>query len=168
LLTDIEDFIKDAESGKRRIHYSTISLVEIRQDMLKDGRSASQFFRDMQKAFIPIEPNPNIMIMAGALRDEHATNPGDPREPKGKTRTLGTPDAIHLATCLYAKQSLGLTDIVFHTLDEGKGPTWEGKCIPLLGFERWYPEGARAKSIQDVCDLSRLKPQYPQTRMALG
>lgn len=82
-----------------------------------------------------------------------------------KTRTLGTPDAIHLASCIYARDTLRIRDIVFQTLDEGKGASWEGRCIPLLGFERWYPEASRTHHVKLVCELQRSKPFLVQPNL---
>jgi hypothetical protein len=99
------------------------------------------------------------------MRDVDPTNPSDPSAP---LRTLGTPDSIHLATCLHVRDTLGLTYVVFHTFDDGRGKNWEGKCVPLLSFERWYPPATRTPLITDVCNLPRLKPVYPQLRLFSG
>jgi hypothetical protein len=105
------------------------------------------------------------MIWAGTLKDAQATNPGDPRLEPERVRVVGTPDAIHFATCIYARDTLGIADIIFHTLDEGKGPSWEGRCIPLLGFERWYPTASRTAHVERVCGLKRSKPIHPRPNL---
>jgi hypothetical protein len=106
-------------------------------------------------------------MLAGRLRAVTPQNP-PPVQKNEKHRLLGTGDAIHLATALYLRNSLGISNLVFHTLDEGKGETWEGRCIPLLGFERHYPSAIRNKQIQAACDLPREKPLYPQLKLDLG
>lgn len=167
-LHDIEDFIKDAREGNREIHCSTVSFVEIRQSALKQRGhgSISEFFVGMKRAFHPFDPNPNIMIIAGQLRDAEAVNPA--RDASAKSRIVGTADAIHLATCLYLRDVIGLNDIVFHTFDEGKGKTWEGKCVPLLKLEEWFPKEKRTPAIQQVCDLTRCKPVHPVPNLLTG
>ena len=165
---DIARFITDAKAGKRKIYFSTIAYVEISQEALTTGGydTIRQFFDDWGRAFIPIEPNPNILIEAGELRDAKPVDPSNPRI--NTKRKIGTPDAIHLMTCLYARDVLGLSDIVFHSFDTGRGATWEGKCIPMLGFERWYPNEHRARQINRVCDLPREQPLYPDADLLTG
>ncbi len=161
---DICQFVDDAKANKVKIYYSTIAYTEIRPRHLRAGKfgSMSEMLEDLGSSFIPIDPLPSILMWAGALKDAQAVNPGDPKEPPEKTRVIGTPDAIHLATCIFARDSLGISDVVFHTLDEGKGVSWEGRCIPLLGIDRWYPEHARIPEIRHVCSLNKEKPIHPQ------
>lgn len=159
---DICKFIGEAKAGTRKIYFSTVTFAEIRQEYLKTGGYGSirEFFGDMGGSFIPIEPNPNVMIATGELRSAKSTNPGDPKATT--SRVIGTPDAIILTTCLYARDVLGIADILFHTTDEGKGRSWEGKCVPLLKFEEWYPEATRTDRVREVCGLARSKPLHPE------
>jgi predicted nucleic acid-binding protein len=161
---DISRFIEDAKKGTRKIYCSTIVLAEIRAEALKRG-NIQDFFASLKSAVNLVDPDPNIMIMAGQLKDSRAVNPGDI---KGKARVVGTADAIHLATCIYLRDQLGISDVVFHTFDDGKGATWEGKCIPLLSFERWYPAKTRTPIVGDVCDLTRCKPSHPEKGLFSG
>lgn len=162
LLGDLDDYVESAKRGDRKIYCSTLAMTEIRPRYFIGGKFGSirQFFIDMESAFYPVEPNPNILIAAGELRDAEPVNPSD--DNAANVRTIGTPDAIHLMTCLYIRDSLEVRDIVFHTFDEGKGKTWEGKCVPLLGFERWFPAEVRTERVKEVCGLPRTKPIYPQ------
>lgn len=162
---DIRHFIEDTrarlESDRRKIFYSTIVMAEIRPRHLKSG-DIDDFFRELGSSFEPIEPNPNILRAAGELRDAVAT---DPSTKEASKRAIGTADAIHLTTCLYVRDVLDVPDIVFHTLDEGKGGNWEGKCVPLLQFENWFPAGRRSRLVEDVCGLARTKPLHPVPRL---
>jgi hypothetical protein len=65
-------------------------------------------------------------------------------------------------TCLFARDVLGIDDIIFHTTDEGKGKNWYGRSIPIIGFERWYPEVTRTARVKEICSLKREKPLHPQ------
>jgi predicted nucleic acid-binding protein len=158
---DIQEFIKDARAKKRTIYFSTLVYTEIRPRFLKAG-TIHDFFEDLSGTFVPVDPTPNVFVAAGAMRDLDPINPSDPKAPR---RSLGTPDSIHLATCLHVRDTLGVPDIVFHTFDDGKGKNWEGRCVPLLSFERWYPAATRSQLIGDVCNLPRLRPAYPQMRL---
>lgn len=165
LLEEIGCFIEDAKAKRCTIHYSSIVFTEVRPRYLKDTSYGTirEFFDDLGANFVAIEPNPNILIAAGELRDARSTNPY-PKEPK--TREFGTPDAIHLMSCVFARDVLGIGNIEFHTLDEGKGPTWEGRCIPLLGIERWFPVETRPERVQEACSLPRKKPLHAQPMLA--
>jgi predicted nucleic acid-binding protein len=163
-LGDIDDYIEDAKNRRRSIYYSTLILAEIRPVFLqKKYGTIRKFLDDLKGSFYPIEPNPNILIAAGELKGSKATNPGNPKDPK--PRVVGTADAIHLMSCWFAKDTLKIPDIVFHTYDNGKGATWEGKCIPLLSFEDWFPEKKRSTRAAQVCDLVREPPLYPQLNL---
>jgi len=159
---DICRFIEDAQAKKRTIYYSTITLAEIRQEAFKGSPygTTQEFFEDLGASFVPVEPMPNILIATGELRSAKSTNPGDPNPPK--QRTIATPDAILLMTALFARDQLGISDLVFHTTDEGKGKNWYGKSVPIIGFETWYPEATRTDRIKQVCSLAREKPRHPE------
>jgi hypothetical protein len=159
---DISRFVDEAKSKKRKIYFSTLTYAEIRQEHLRTDAHGSvrDFFSDMGASFIPIEPNPNILIAAGELRSAKSTNPGDPNPPA--QRSIATPDAILLSSCIFAKKVLGIKDIIFHTTDEGKGKNWYGRSIPIIGFERWYPEATRTDRVKEVVALKREKPIHPE------
>ena len=157
----IARFISEARSGKRQIYYSTISLAEFRLDHFVGSEfgTVQEFFEDMGSACIPIEPNPNVMISVGELRSAKSTNPGRPGDP---SRVIATPDAIVLMSCLYARDALGISDIVLQSTDEGKGKGWAGKTVPILGFENWFPVSTRTDRVKEVCSLPREKPIHPE------
>ena len=162
-LNDLDELVVDAVAGRRKIYYSTLCFAEVRPSFLKPhyGR-IDEFIADMGKAFEAIDPNPNILLRAGSLKDAPVTDPGTGQLSK---RVVGTADAIHLMTCLWLRDALGVSDAVFQTYDAGKGTSWEGKCVPLLGFERWYPEANRTREVEDVCGLTRGLPLHPQRSM---
>lgn len=101
MLAEVIELINDARDGRVKIHCSTITFAEIRQSALKQKgyESIQEFFSDFKGAFYPVDPNPNIMIRAGELKSVHPINPSDANPPT--QRVIGTPDAIHLMTCLY-------------------------------------------------------------------
>lgn len=162
---DIERFISDAKEGRRKIYFSTLTYAEIRQEFFIGTKvgSIKQLFDDLGSSFIPIEPNPNILMRAGELRSCKSTNPGDPNPPQ--QRSIATPDAILLVTCLFARDELDIADIVFHTTDEGKGKNWYGRSVPIIGFERWYPEATRTDIVTQVCSLNRSRPLHPEPQI---
>lgn len=164
---DIARFVDEAKANKRKIYYSTITLAEFRQEYFDNSKfgSIQDFFDDMGSACIPIEPNPNVMISVGELRSVPSTNPGDP---KTKGRVIATPDAIVMMSAVYARDALGIEDIVLHSTDEGKGKGWAGKTVPIVGFETWYPEATRTDRVKEVCSLARERPIHPIPDMFVG
>src|SRR5579863_9056723 len=168
LLGHIDQYVAEARDGKVQIHCSTLVFSEIRPRFLKQRGfgKAQDFFADLGAAIAPFDPNPNILSWAGALRDHDPVNPSDPNIGEDNRRSIGTPDAIHLATCLYLRDVAGVTDIVFHTFDMGKGKTWEGRCVPLIGFERWFPPERRVGEVAEVCGLIRTMPRHPSPDLA--
>ena len=161
-LADIEAYIRDAKLRRRTIYYSTIIYAEITPAHLR-GRgfgSMHDFIRDMEGAFEPIDPTPDVLIDVGVMRDARANNPAKPAR-----LILGTPDAIHLATCLYVRDSLDVRDIVFHTFDATPGSGWQGKTVPIIGFEDWYGDHMSVRQIADVCALPREPPAHPQPNL---
>lgn len=158
---DIAKFIEDAKAGKRQIYYSTISLAEFRQEYFVGTQfgSIQDFFDDLGSACLPVEPNPNIMMAVSELRSAKSTNPNNPGH---QSRVIATPDAIVMMSARYAKDALGISDIVLHSTDEGKGKSWAGKTVPIVGFENWYPEATRTDSVKQICSLPREKPLHPE------
>jgi len=164
LMSDLEEYVEDAKKGVRKIFYSPLVFAELRPSFLASTAygSVQDFFEDFRGAFVAVQPSPNVFLAAGALRDlprSHAT--------KSNKRVLGTADAIHLMSCVHLRDDLGVSDVVFHTFDDGKSKTGEeGKCVSLLSFSEWYPDLiGKNKYIDDVCALNPCLPQHPEPRM---
>lgn len=98
-LNDLDELVRDAVAGRRKIYYSTLCFAEVRPSFLRPhyGR-LDEFVADMGKAFEAIDPNPNVLLRAGSLKDCPVTDPGTGQHSK---RVVGTADAIHLMTCLF-------------------------------------------------------------------
>jgi hypothetical protein len=162
----IEDVRSKDELRRRKIFYSTLALTEIRPRHLKPHHGTIiEFFSSLGRNFEPVDPNPNILAAAGELRD---VTPTDPSTNKESARVVGTPDAIQLMTASFIKDEMGVSELVFQTYDKGRGAAWEGKCVPLLGLERWFPEVNRAPAVKRVCDLARKWPIHPHPGLAFG
>lgn len=156
-VASIEKYLSEAKEGKVLIHASTISSAEVLPSQIKNGGSFESFLQDFQGAVNPIDPNPNIMMRSGLLRDL-------PYAKDGGVRKLGTPDAIILATALYLQEAEGITLTAFHTFDKGKKPDENGKKpVPLIGFEGWC-QGFSALQMEVVAPaiaLNRTQPIHP-------
>ncbi len=160
----LEAIIKDTrtkvESERQKIFFSSLIFTEVLPKHLKSGAgSIDDFFNSLGSNFEQVDPGPQILKWAGQLRDAEPTDPGTAG--KKSKRVIGTPDAIHLMTAVFVAEVLGVSDLVFHTYDKGKGATWEGKCVPLLKFEEWFPEEHRPPRVRQVCRLPRRQPWHP-------
>jgi hypothetical protein len=165
---DLGQFVADARAGKVKIFYSTIVYTEFRPRHFRGTKygEISEFFADFSKAFQPIEPNPNILMWSGRLRDAEPVNPSDPKIEEDLKRRVGAGDSIHLATAVYLRDTYGYSDVVMHSFDRGISKTSEGRCVPIVGFERWFPSGKRIPEVQAVCDLPRMEPKHPSPDLA--
>lgn len=163
-VSDIGAFIKKAMGGKYLIHYSTISMAEIRPSHLKKKGYGSfqDFLDDFAGAFYPIDVNPNIMLNVGLMRD---TTPHNPEKPGSVV--IGMGDAIQLASCCFAKNSMGVQGLTFHTFDWKRGTKAGEKTVPIIGFENWFAANSRSKPIADVCSLNRCRPVHEQPSLNL-
>jgi predicted nucleic acid-binding protein len=159
LVPDIAKFLDEAKSGLRRIYMSTMVIAEIKPYQLqqKGFQDFQELYDDMQAALHLIGPTPPILMQAARLQNYvyHRT----PKQHDEKNRVLGGMDAIHLATCLHLRDVRGVTDIDFHTFDDGGGNT-KPKNVSLLGFEL-YAQHINDPDVKAVCNLARMLPQHP-------
>jgi predicted nucleic acid-binding protein len=158
---DICRFIDEAKAGRRKIYYSTMIYAEIREASIRKTQeygTIRDFVRDLGSNFYPVDPNPNILMAAGELRSASAVNP----DPKGNSRVIGTADAIMLMTALFTRDAMGEPNLQFHSFDKGSGKSWEGKCVPLIGFQDWFPAPNRTPRILEVFGLDRSLPRHPE------
>ena len=101
------------------------------------------------------------MTKAGCLRDLEY------KKANATGRQLGTPDAIMLATCVYLRDTLGVTVDHFHTYDRGKKRGLEGgKGIPLIGYQEWCEGLSNNPTASEIISLSRCQPIHPEPRFA--
>src|SRR5579863_6523628 len=89
----IAQYLNEAREGKHRIYTSSLVFAEILPSSLtKPGIGSFQdFVDDFQGAIVVVEASPNVMQLAGCLRDLPY------RKSDSRGRRLATPDAIILA-----------------------------------------------------------------------
>lgn len=114
---------------------------------------------------LPVSPNPVILQKAGRLRDHKFESAPDVKQANEKTRVLTVPDSIQFATCLWVKEALGVSDIEFHTFDDGKGKNYEEKAVSLLRFEDYAGHIVDDAEIDSVRRLVRIKPELDQGQL---
>jgi hypothetical protein len=158
----IDRYVLDAGTDKAKIYMSTIVLAEGRLAGPKPTLADMQKLeRDLRGIGSLIEPNPNIMALAGRLRAHSYPHPLRGSDPNAKDRELGLGDAIHLATAIWLKEAAGVSDIVFHSFDNGRGKNWEGKCTPILDFHKYCDGLTSDPDVAKVIALTRTPPRHP-------
>jgi predicted nucleic acid-binding protein len=162
IVDDMKQFLAEAKAGDCIIHCSTITIAEITKNRLKSGAHSdfSSFLRDFRSAVVPVSPDPNIMALAAELRGLTYTKTGG-------SRTLATPDAIHLASAIALVESYGIPSLTaFHTFDDGKAKGPNGKSVPLLSFETWCEACDKDPIAQKVIKMKRAKPLHPAKKLS--
>ena len=161
---DIKQHIEDAKKGITIIHASTIVMAEVKPSHLtKSGYGDfNEFHRDLEGAVSFIDPTPDILQWCGVVRDFTYPNPNHTPKHPAKDKILGMADAIHLMTCVYAKEVMGVADITFHTMNDGKHKNAEGNCVTLLNFEKWTNGIPKNPHTPRIVALPRLLPLHSQ------
>lgn len=158
----IEYFIDDAKRGKCSIFTSSVCLAEVRESHVvrADAGSYDDFFDSFQSLVQVIDADPNVMRIAGQMRDIQF------KKDNG-IRRLGLGDAIMLATCLYMPKAYSVEIDIFHTYDKGKKRGPEGKGVPILDIESWCKDmaGAHLRLIGPVLALKREAPIFSQKNL---
>ena len=160
-VASIRQFLEEALDDRLyEIYVSTVSLAETSTKKLKGKRLMLEFFADYAGHLHTVEPSPNVMIMAGQLRDlrfKKADIQGD--------RVLSVPDAIMLASCLYLEDAFGISVDVFHTFDDSK----RQQKMPLLSLNEYCEHftGEDAELAQRLCSLKRERPIHPTPNLPL-
>jgi predicted nucleic acid-binding protein len=150
----IRQYLREAQDGKWRILTSSLVFAELAFSKVRNGAPGTieDFVSDLSAFCLVIEPNPNIMILAGKLRDIPY------KKDKSDKRRLTVPDAVILATAIYAQQYCA--DFRgFHTFDKG-GRKGE---VPIIGYEEWLDDVPHGKMqiARNVIDLKRCLPEHP-------
>ncbi|GGL60744.1 hypothetical protein GCM10011392_13970 [Wenxinia marina] len=159
----LKAYLDDLNAGRVDIYLSTISLAEIRPS--KIGRSAltpAQVISSINKSFKYVDPSPDIMSLAGYLRDQRYRQVDGPDE-RASSRELSLGDSIHLATAVSLREEFGVQNLSLHSFDEGKkrdGETGQ-KAVPIVGFHNWCRDTKDDDEIQKVLSIPKSKPVHP-------
>lgn len=160
----IEAYLRDAKSRSCEIYISTVTLAEIAPSKMgKTGITPSQVLASMSNAFVLIDTTPDIMSLAGHLRDQTFRQVDGPDD-RAATRGLSLGDSIHLATAVALREEFGVQNLSLHSFDQGKrrdGETGK-KTVPIVGFQNWVRDCQSDEEIQKVISIPRTMPEHPQ------
>jgi hypothetical protein len=166
LIGDMSKILDDARSKKRKIWISNILFAEFRPSLLAANSkftSMDEFISDIEGVLFPIAANMEIVLQAARMRDHVFHRAEDVRQATEKNRVLTVPDSIQLSTCLFVKEAYGISDIEFHTFDDGKGKNYEDKAVSLLSLENYAEHITTCPEIEAVRNLTRIKPALSST-----
>lgn len=160
----IEKHLEDCLNSKCEIYISSISLAEIRPSAInRPGLSPIQVLSSISSNFIVIDTSPNIMSLAGILRDQKYQQSDGP-ESRAAERPLGLGDAIQLSTAVSLREEFGVQNLTFHSFDEGKRRDSESggkKTVPMIGFEKWCRACSDNETVQKVISVPKKLPEHP-------
>jgi predicted nucleic acid-binding protein len=159
-LAPVEQYLREAKEGKWHIFSSTVVLAEVAGSKIqkKGVGSTKAFFGDLSGTITLIDASPNILELAGRLKDIPY------RKGVSDKRPLSTGDACMLATALHLDEAFGVKLDAFHTYDDGKK---KPKGVPLLSYQEWCEglSGHKAALARRVADMVRTKPIHPEPGM---
>jgi len=148
----IETILAKAAVAKRRVWISSILFAELRPSVFIPGRFATLFelTRYFRSLATFVTPDPNIMLRAARLRDIKWQRPQKPM-------SLG--DAIQIASALWVKEAIGVSDLEFLTFDDnGHDDARVAGRLSLLRLQD-YADGAHANSdVMAAVRLTRVEP----------
>ncbi|MEW2911442.1 hypothetical protein [Leisingera sp. JC11] len=162
----IEAHIADAEAGKAEIFISSISLAELRPSRVADSSETPAGLLTKLGAFISVvDTIPDIMSIAGCLRDNRYVCSTDGPKVAERKRELTLGDAIQLATAIWMREYAGVQDLELHTFDNGKsknsGESGGKRAVPMLDFHNWCKGLDDVEVVQLAREIKRKKPDHP-------
>jgi predicted nucleic acid-binding protein len=162
----IEQYLTEAANGTHRIYTSSLVFAEVLPSSIAKANigSFADFVADFVGAIVIVDASPDIMQLAGRLRDLPY------RKGQSLGRRLWTPDAIMLASAAYLGQVFGVNVDHFHAFDDGGRRDPAGRSVPLLSYHDWC-EGFTPDQIRvakPVVDLDRCRPIHPNPRLPLN
>tara|TARA_Y100000815_G_C13326558_1_gene494383 strand:- start:366 stop:1049 length:684 start_codon:yes stop_codon:yes gene_type:complete len=159
----IKKHLEDCTARRSEIYISTITLAEVRPSIIgKRDLSPRQVIEMMSGSFIFIDTSPDIMSLAGHLRDQTYQDTRMPQN-RASTRPLSLGDSIHLATAVALREEFGVQNLTFHTFDQGKRKDTEdgGKTVPMIGFHNWCRDCRDDEEVQKVLSVPKKLPAHP-------
>src|SRR5271166_4651559 len=114
---DIETILTEAATGKRHIWASGFLFAELRPSSFVAGRfsALADFTRYLRSIATFVTPDPNTMLRAARLRDVKWRRPAALRRSGEVPWFMSLVDAIHMASALWVKETLGVSDLEFLT-----------------------------------------------------
>lgn len=158
----ISAYVADAEAGRVKIYMASITLAELRPSIVNlKGETPASIINRLCSFAVMIDTSPDIMSLAGILKDNKYICSTDSPKSKERSRPLSTGDAIQLASAVELRESWGVQGLVMHTFDEGgRSSKQDGKTVPMIGFHNWCKGLEGNEKVELVRELKRTKPVH--------
>lgn len=163
----IKKYLEESAAGAVDIYLSSISLAEIKPSAVsKSGFTPLQIVSAISNSFILVDTSPDIMSLAGYLRDQRYRHVDGPTD-RAAERPLSLGDSIHLATAVALREEYGVQNLTIHTFDLGRKKDFEHekKTVPMIGFENWTRDCPSDEQVQKVIALERKMPEHPSCQL---
>ncbi len=161
----IRQFLMECQGKGKKYHIyaSTMSLAEVTPGKMKSQEYGEfqDFLNDFEGVIDLISPDPNIIKLAGHLKDKKYKKGSSDK----RIMTMG--DAIIVATAVELEDTFNVPITHFHTFDDGKGKIGpEGaKGISLLNFAEWCEGIEDDPHVARVLELDICKPNHPEKHL---
>jgi hypothetical protein len=159
---DIETILIDAATGRRRVWVSSILFAELRPSAFVPGQfsAISELTRYIRSIATFVTPDPNTMLRAARLRDVKWQRPAALRRPGEKPRFMSLTDAIQIASALWVKETVGIADLEFLTIEDRDPEEGEaaGRRLSLLRLQDFTDDLRADSEIMAVVQLARVQP----------
>src|SRR5271166_6533688 len=160
--SDIETILTEAASGKRRIWANSILFAELRPSAFVAGRfsALAEFTRYLRSIATFVTADPNTMLRAARLRDVKWQRPAALRRPGEEPRFMSLTDAIQIASALWVKEAVGVSDLEFLTFDDGVADRDEagGRRLSLLRLQEYLDDSPADSDVLAAVGLARVEP----------
>ena len=117
---DVETILTEAAIGKRRLWASSLLFAELRPSAFvgQPFPNLAEFTSYIRAIATFVTPDPNTMLRAARLRDVKWRRPVALRRSGEVPWFMSLVDAIHMASALWVKETLGVSDLEFLTFDD--------------------------------------------------
>jgi|SRR5271166_3084076 len=159
---DIETILTEAATGKRRIWVNSVLFAEMRPSLFVKGEfpAIADLARYIRSIATFVTADPNTMLRAARLRDVKWQRPAALRRPGEEPRFMSLTDAIQIASALWVKEAVGVSDLEFLTFDDGVADRDEagGRRLSLLRLQEYLDDSPADSDVLAAVGLARVEP----------
>ncbi len=157
----IETILTEAAVAKRRIWVSSILFAELRPSCFVAGRFPSlvEMTRYLRSIATLVTPDPNTMLRVARLRDAKWQRPAALRHADEKPRSMSMSDALQIASALWVKEAIGVTDLEFLAFDDwSPDETTGARRLSLLRLQDYAEDAPVNSDVMAAIRLTRVQP----------
>jgi uncharacterized membrane protein YhaH (DUF805 family) len=157
----IETILTEAAVAKRRVWVSSILFAQLKPSAFVPGRFATLFemTRYIRSLATLVTADPNTMLRVARLRDAKWRWPPAARKTDEKPPSMSLEDAIQIASALWVKEAIGVSDLEFLMFDDWRSDEARGaRRLSLLHLQDYADEAHPNSDVMAAVRLTRLEP----------